>query len=74
MPIRRRIRADTAEGQGVAYLGCRLGTAPPPVAVYIRGPIKGYIYPDYSYYPIVTEEGQYPRFRVQGFRVRGLGV
>ena len=26
-----------------------LGTAPPPVAVYIRGPIKGYIYPYYIY-------------------------
>ena len=38
-----------------------LGTAPPPpVTVYIRGPIKGYIYPYYNYYPTVSEGGQYP--------------
>ena len=34
---------------------------PPPVTVYIRGPIKGYIYPYYNYYPTVTEGVQYPR-------------
>ena len=36
-----------------------LGTAPHPVTVYIRGPIKGYIYPCYTYYPTVTEGGQH---------------
>ena len=35
---------------------------PPPVTVYIRGPIKGYIYPSYNYYPTVTERGQYPTY------------
>ena len=44
-----------------------MGTAP-PVTVYIRGPIKGYIKPYYNHYPSVTEGGQYPRL---GFRVRG---
>ena len=28
-----------------------LGTAPPPVTVYTRGPIKGYIEPYHIYYP-----------------------
>ena len=39
---------------------------PPPVTVYIRGPLKGYISPYYKYFPTVTEGGQYPRFRAQG--------
>ena len=43
-----------------------MGTAPRPVTVYIRGPIKGKIEPDYTYYPTLTEWGQYPRFRFQG--------
>ena len=38
------------------------GYCPHPVTVHIRGPIKGYIYPYYNYYPTVTEGGQYPRF------------
>ena len=35
------------------------GYCPDPVTVYIRGPIKGYISPYYTYYPTVTEGGQY---------------
>ena len=35
-----------------------LWVLPPPVTV--RGPIKGYIQPYYTYYPTVTEGGQYP--------------
>ena len=38
----------------------RVGYCPYPVTVYVRGPIKGYISPYYSYYPAVTEWGQYP--------------
>ena len=34
-----------------------LGYSPHPVTVYIRGPIKGYIEPYYTYYPTVTEGG-----------------
>ena len=33
---------------------------PPPVTVYVRGPIKGYMYPYYNHYPTVTGGGQYP--------------
>ena len=39
---------------------------PPPVTVYVRGPIvKAYIMITllYNYYPTVTEGGQYPRYR-----------
>ena len=36
------------------------GYCPHPVAVYIRGPIKGYIEPYYAYYPTVTEVGAVP--------------
>ena len=55
-------------------MGFRLGTAPPET-VYTRGSIKGYIYPYYNNYPIVTEGGQYRRlgFRVKGLGSRGLG-
>ena len=37
-----------------------LGYCPHPVTVYIRGPIKSYIQPYYSYYPAVTEGGAVP--------------
>ena len=40
--------------------GFPLGTAP-PVTVYIRGPIKGYISPYYTYYATVTERGAVPK-------------
>ena len=53
----------TVESSGSRFwdVGFVLGTAP-PVTVYIRGPIKGYIQPYCSYYPTVTEWGQYPSF------------
>ena len=38
----------------------------PPVKVYIRGPIKGYIKPYYIYCPTVTEGGQYPNHNSTG--------
>ena len=37
-------------------------SCPHPVTVYIRGPIKGYIYPYSNYYLTVTGWGQYPRY------------
>ena len=39
-----------------------LGYCLSPVTVYIKGPIKGYIYPYYYYYPTVTEWGQDPTY------------
>ena len=53
-----------------SYLPCsygkhavvRLGYSPHSVTVYIRGPMKGYIYPYSTYYPTVAEGGQYPRY------------
>ena len=38
-------------------LGVWTGYCPHPVTVDIRGPIKGYIYPCYTYYPTVSEGG-----------------
>ena len=37
-------------GGNIRDLDFRLGTAPVPVTVYVRGPIRGYIYPYYIYY------------------------
>ena len=45
---------------------CRLlevGYCPHPVTAYNRSTIKGLIYPQYEYYPAVTEWGRYPRLR-----------
>ena len=49
-------------GTGFRFWGLhpKLGYCPHPVAVYILGPIKGYIEPYYNYYPTVTEGGAVP--------------
>ena len=46
---------------GGAWYRAIVWVMPPPETVYIRGPIKGCIYPSYNYYPTVTEWGQHPR-------------
>ena len=53
-------------GFGFWVLGFKVLVLPPPVTVYIRGPIKGYIQPFYIHYPAVTEGG--------GGSTQGLGL
>ena len=53
----------------------QVGYCPHPVTVYIRGPIKGDIYPYCDYYPTATEGGvAVPEFQASGFGGRGLYV
>ena len=70
------LRGLRVKGLVFRGLGIWFGYCPHPVTVYIRGPIKGYIYPYYNYCPTVTEGGggsiQVWLLRVKGVWFRGL--